>query len=343
MPTAINIRDFLEKAKEHPVIDVRTPAEFSQGHIPGAINIPLFSNEDRVIVGTCYKKEGKQPAILKGLELIGPKLHQFIQQANAVPNSGTLLLHCWRGGMRSGSMAWLFESYGFTCFTLKGGYKNFRQEVLGYFKQPQHFLILGGRTGSGKTEILRELKSAGEQVIDLEQLAHHKGSSYGSIGEEKQGSQEHFENELYRALKNIDPKRICWLEDESRKIGINVLPDDCYSQMRNAALYYIELPHEERVNYLVDAYGKFPIEALKEATARIGKKLGGQHVKTALEALENGDLRTACEVSLVYYDKSYDHGVSQREKEKVKRIPFDKMDPHMIANELILQTKNVQY
>ena len=120
MPTPIHIEEFTKLSDTHPILDVRTPAEFAQGHIPGAINLPIFTNEERIVIGTLYKKEGKQPAILKGLELVGPKLHSFVQEAIKLNKNGTFLVHCWRGGMRSSSMAWFIETYGFKCLTLKG-------------------------------------------------------------------------------------------------------------------------------------------------------------------------------------------------------------------------------
>jgi tRNA 2-selenouridine synthase len=335
LPVSVNIDEFISLSENYPVIDVRTPAEYLQGHIPGAHNIPLFSNEERVIIGTLYKQEGKQAAILKGLELVGPKLHEFIRQVQKISTSGTVLLHCWRGGMRSGSMAWLFEMYGLKSITLKGGYKKYRQYVLESFSEPQHIIILGGRTGSGKTLILQELKKQGEQIVDLEKIAHHKGSSYGSFGEEKQGSQEQFENEVAAAFAKLDKKRICWLEDESRKIGINVLPDPLWIQMRAAKVISINLSWEARVSYLVTEYGKFSKEELIAATKRIGKKLGGQHVKRAVEALEENDLRTACEISLIYYDKAYDYGLSQRPQTKIINVPFEKLDAASIASQII--------
>lgn len=334
MPTSVHINEFLNLSETHPILDVRTPAEYIQGHIPGAHNIPLFTNEERIIIGTIYKKEGKQPAILKGLELVGPKLHQFILDANKITNTGTLLLHCWRGGMRSGSMAWLFESYGFKCVTLKGGYKNYRTHILKSFEEPKSLFVLGGKTGSGKTLILHELEKQGEQIIDIEKLAHHKGSSFGAFGEEKQTSQEQFENNLSTVLSQTNPSKKCWVEDESRKIGFNVLPEGFWQQLRNAKVYYVDLAYEARVNYLVEAYGKYTKEELIAATERIGKRLGGQHVKRAIEAIHEGDLKTACEISLVYYDKSYTFGLEQRNKQNIINCPFEKLIPEEIATSL---------
>jgi tRNA 2-selenouridine synthase len=331
LPTSINITEFLKLSETQPVLDVRTPAEFEQGHITGAINFPLFTNEERIIIGTLYKQEGKQPAVLKGLEIVGPKLHKFISEATKINNSGTFLFHCWRGGMRSASMAWLFETYGFKCIILKGGYKNYRNHVLESFNQRKNIIVLGGKTGSGKTLILQKLKDQGEQIIDLEKLAHHKGSSFGAFGEEKQSSQEQFENELSYQFSKIDAEKKCWIEDESRKIGVNILPLGIWEQMRNTKVICVDLPVEIRVNYLVTEYGKFTKEELKTAIERIGKRLGGQHLKKALEAVEQNDLKTACEVSLVYYDKTYSFGLNQREKEKIIHCEFDELDVEEIA------------
>lgn len=328
----------MKLSETHPILDVRTPAEFEHGHIPGAVNLPLFTNEERVIIGTLYKQEGKQPAVLKGLELVGPKLHQFISSANNISNSGTFLFHCWRGGMRSASMAWLFETYGFKCAVLKGGYKCYRKYVLESFDEKKNIIILGGKTGSGKTLILKELAKQGEQIVDLEKIANHKGSSFGAFGEEKQLSQEHFENELAFAFSKIDNNKICWLEDESRKIGINVLPDGLYFQMRSAKVACIDLSFEARVNYLSEAYGKFKKEELITATERITKRLGGQNVKLAVEAIEAGDLKTACEISLLYYDKSYGYGLSHRDQKNIIKFPFDKLN----AAEIAASIKNIK-
>lgn len=331
MPTPIDIKEFLKLSETHPILDVRTPAEFAQGHIPGAFNLPIFTNEERVIIGTLYKKEGKQPAVLKGLEIVGPKLQEFVKDAIKLNKSKTFLVHCWRGGMRSSSMAWFLETYGFKCLTLKGGYKNYRKQVLGSFDEQKNIIVLGGKTGTGKTIVLHELFKQNEQIIDLEKIAHHKGSSFGSLGEEPQPSQEQFENELSFHLSKIDSKKRCWIENESRMIGKNILPNGLWQQMKNAIVISIGLPMEERIKYLVEEYGKFSKDELIEATERIGKKLGGQHVKKAIDAIATNDYETAFEICLVYYDKSYLHGEEKREEEKIKHCDFEKLDVAHIA------------
>src|ERR1700722_20218290 len=216
---SVLVQEFLELSKQHPVIDVRTPADCEHGHIPGAVNIPLFSNEERAIIGTIYKQEGKKPAMLKGMELVSPRFSEFVRTAETISNTGTLLVHCWRGGMRSGGMAWLFEWYGFKVYTLQSGYKAFRKMVLDTFIEPRSIKILAGRTGSGKTLILKEIEKLGKTIIDLEELAHHKGSAFGTLGEEPQPTQEMFENELAVSLWNIPASETIWLEDERQNNG----------------------------------------------------------------------------------------------------------------------------
>lgn len=339
MSKSINIVEFLELSEIHPILDIRTPLEFGQGHIPGARNLPLFSNEERKIVGTIYKQEGRQAAVLKGLELVGPRLPDIIKLAGKISKDNVFLLHCWRGGMRSSSLAWLFETYGFKTYTLKGGYKSFRNFVLEKFSLPQKLLVLGGRTGAGKTLVLYKLAEQGEQIIDLEKLAHHKGSSFGALGEEKQPSQEGFENKLAMELHQLDNEKTIWLEDESRMVGNKVIPAALWEQMRHAKVVYMDVSLNERVNYLVEEYGKFTKEELIESTRRIGKRLGGQYVKLAIAAIEQGDLKTACEINLVYYDKAYDFGIKKRAAASIINCNFSDLKAGQIAKEIVRYAK----
>jgi tRNA 2-selenouridine synthase len=335
LAVVVDIAEFLKLSEIHPILDVRTPAEYEHGHIPYALNLPLFTNEERVIVGTLYKQKGKQPAVLKGLELVGPKLHEYVNQAIPLDQNGTFLVHCWRGGMRSSSMAWFLETYGFKCILLRGGYKAYRNYVLESFNEQKNIVVLGGKTGTGKTMILHELQGLGDQIIDLEKLACHKGSTFGALGEKPQPTQEQFENNLSDKLSKIEPGKICWIENESRKVGKDILPSGLWDQMQNAKVVTINLPVEERLNFLVNEYGKYSKEELIAATERIGRHLGGQHVKAAVEALENNDYKTAFEICLVYYDKTYGYGQSKRLPEKIIRFDFDKLDAREIAKTII--------
>jgi len=192
MTRQISITEFLQLSAPVALIDVRTPAEFEKGHIPAAFNVPLFSNEERVKVGTTYKQVGREEAILLGFDLTGSKWSGFIKRALEISPDKKIAVHCWRGGMRSGAMAWALDLYGFEVFVIKGGYKSYRRWAHQQFDRQYPLCILGGMTGSGKTKILHKLSLAGEQVIDLEDLAQHQGSSYGTMNKLVQPTQEQF-------------------------------------------------------------------------------------------------------------------------------------------------------
>ena len=330
---------FLDKAQQLPVIDVRSPGEYARAHIPGAVNIPLFDNVERAQVGTKYKQAGKDAAVLLGLTLVGPKLAEFVKQSKKLnPQAKTVLVHCWRGGMRSGSFAWLLDTAGLTASTLIGGYKAYRNAVLSAFTQPRKLLILGGKTGSGKTEILKELARQGEQVVDLEGLANHKGSSYGAIGQLPQPVTEHFENLLFQQWRQLDPNRRIWLEDESRSIGSCFIPMPLWHQMRAAPVAFIDVPKANRIERLVMEYAGIDHGLLVEATERIRKRLGGKVTQESLDALARQDYATVADLTLDYYDKAYMHGLSQRDSDNVFSIEIGDVDPVKVANRLIQWT-----
>lgn len=336
MSKQIEIERLFAGGEERPLIDVRTPAEFAKGHIPGAVNLPLFSNEERAVVGTAYKQESPEVALLKGLDFVGPKMRSFVEQARAIAPEKKLTVHCWRGGRRSESMGWLLNLAGFDIQTVKGGYKAYRNHILRAFADRKlRIRILGGYTGSGKTEVLKALADRGEQVIDLEGLARHKGSAFGALGEAPQPSVEQFENDLYEVFRQIDPVRPVWVEDESQSIGRVYIPLGFWRQMRSAKLIVLQLPKEERVRYLVQTYAQYPPEQLVEAYGRIQKRLGGQHVKTAVAALRKGDFETAAAVALRYYDKTYRFGLENRAEEQRIYIELPKLEPGRIAERLL--------
>lgn len=335
MPKSLDINEFIFSSfGNNVIIDVRSPKEFLQGHIPNAINIPLFDNDERAEVGTIYKQKGKQEAISRGLEIVGPKMATIANTALSLAKDNTIYVHCWRGGMRSGSVAWLLELYGLKVFTLKGGYKSFRKTVLHSFTKQYPFVVLGGKTGSGKTLILNKLLQLNQQVIDLEGLAHHKGSAFGALGETPPPSQEHFENKLACQLICADLLKPIWVEDEGRMIGKKVIPEGIWNQIRTAKILHINLPFEERVKYLVAEYGKFSKQELEASILKITKRLGSQQTKESIEALNNGDLATTCRLCLHYYDKTYHHGLLQREKSTVLELDFDTLNVDDIAETL---------
>jgi tRNA 2-selenouridine synthase len=314
MSRKLGIQAFLRE-KESPMLDVRSPGEYLSGHIPGAISFPLFSDEERATVGTLYKQTGKEASVIRGLELIGPRLAGMVRQAYELAGvAKKVRVYCWRGGMRSGSVAWLLHTCGLQVEILEGGYKSWRNYLPLLYAIPFEYQVLGGYTGSGKTEILYALKQSGAQVLDLEFLASHKGSAFGAIGMAPQPSQEHFENLLGQVLMNLDVSRPLWVEDESRMIGRITLPEAFWVRKSAGQVYFIEVPKSERIQRLVKDYTNCPAEMLKDAILRIQKKLGGVRTQEALEALAKGELETVADLTLYYYDKAYNTGLNTLKK-----------------------------
>jgi len=285
---------------------VRSPAEFLQGHIPGAYSLPIFSNEERAQVGTLYKQKGKESAILLGLDLVGPKLRRFVEQTKEIAGTEkTIRLYCWRGGMRSGSMGWLLETAGFSCSLLSGGYKTFRHWTLNQFQKEYRLKILDGFTGSGKTEHLHTLRLQGEQVIDLEDIAQHRGSSFGHLAFTRQPSCEHFENTLAYQLSQYAPSVPIWIENESRAIGKCRIPQHLWEQMINSPKIWLESSKKDRIQRLMASYGHYPPQELVTATQRLVKKLGAVRTKQITTCIECGDIEQAIILMMEYYDKAY--------------------------------------
>jgi tRNA 2-selenouridine synthase len=332
----VTIDQFLDLLQHHLLIDVRSPGEYNHAHIPGAYNLPLFSDDERKMVGTTYKHESRETAIKIGLDFFGPKMKKMVEEVESIASSRKspgddpapyakkpLLIYCWRGGMRSAGVAWLMDLYGFRVYTLTGGYKRFRNYVLDTFKFPFQFNILGGYTGSGKTEILKALEKQGKTVIDLEEIARHKGSAFGNIGFGKQPTQEMFENilslELLAASCRIAEMskagvESIWLEDESQRIGDVNIPNDLWKTMRQAPVYFLEVPFEQRLNYIIKDYGSFDKMKLIGSILRIQKRLGSLETKKAIDFLLANNTIESFRILLKYYDKWYLKSLHNREK-----------------------------
>lgn len=318
-----------------PLADVRTPAEFGHGHIPGAFNLPLFSNEERVLVGTTYKQVGKDAAILLGFDLTGPKWSGFIKQALEWAPEKKIALHCWRGGMRSGAMAWALDLYGFEVHLVKGGYKHYRRWVLDQFEATYALFILGGMTGSGKTRILHELRALDQQIIDLEALAQHQGSSYGSMNKFVQPTQEQFENNLASALNKQDKQRKIWVEDESSTIGKCMVPRALWNQMAASSLIDINVPAAQRMEALVQEYGSLDKDFLIECTERIRKRLGLDRAKLAVLAIKEDRMADFIQVVMTYYDKAYRSGLTRRDAGHVLHVDLENTNHDRNARKIL--------
>ncbi|MBF2027257.1 MAG: tRNA 2-selenouridine(34) synthase MnmH [Oscillatoriales cyanobacterium C42_A2020_001] len=310
MPNVLTTDEFLNAPGV--MLDVRSPAEYNHAHIPGAVSFPLFSNEERAQVGTCYKQRGRDAAVELGLQLVGPKLAAFVQQAKQLARDRVLRIHCWRGGMRSGSMAWLMQTAGFRVSVLDKGYKGFRQWVRDTLAVEKPVLILGGMTGSGKTAVLHKLAQQGAQILDLEALANHRGSSYGALGLPPQPSTEQFENLIAMEWAAFDATHPVWIEAESRMIGTCRIPDELFHQMMQAPVLQLERSRAERVAILLNEYGVANREDLINATNRIARRIGGQHANAAIEYIRQGNLVPAIEIVLDYYDKTYRYDLQKR-------------------------------
>jgi tRNA 2-selenouridine synthase len=334
----LTIKEFLHTSKGEILLDVRSPGEYNHAHIPSAISLPLFTDEERKMVGTTYKQKSREDAIKIGLDFFGPKMRKMVEEVEEIMSkrqntngndsvaSKIVFIYCWRGGMRSAAIAWLLDLYGFKVFTLAGGYKVFRNYVLQTFGQPFQFKILGGYTGSGKTEVLNELGENGETIIDLEKIASHKGSAFGSFKMLPQPKQEMFENLLAVELNAKSQKESfsnlsspfrgtggIWLEDEAQRIGDLNLPNALWDIMRESPVIFLEIPFEERLNHIVEEYGGCEKEKLIDSTKRISQRLGGLDTKNTIEFLGKGDIKEAFRILLKYYDKRYSKGLHNRE------------------------------
>ncbi|MBC7850302.1 MAG: tRNA 2-selenouridine(34) synthase MnmH [Chitinophagaceae bacterium] len=361
----LNIEQFLQLATNHLILDVRSPAEFNHAHIPGAYSVPLFSDDERKVVGTAYKQQSREQAIKVGLDFFGPNMRKIVEHVESLVNNHSntnkdnakkhVLVHCWRGGMRSAGIAWLLDLYGFKVSTLVGGYKNYRQRIVQSFSYKYNFKILGGYTGSGKTYVIEELAKLDATVINLEQLANHKGSAFGNIGMPSQPSQEMFENFLgeelikYSVTRSIiteaapvdlsaEPKCI-WIEDESQRIGLINLPVPFWKQMRESRIFFLDIPFEKRVDHITDEYGKLDQQRMEDAIIRIQKRLGGLETKTALQHLREGDIRSCFSILLKYYDKWYSKGLANRDglDQLLVTIPVDEVCASANAKKILAQ------
>lgn len=332
MVKRLTIEAFL--AAKGPLLDVRSPGEYAQGRIPGAVSYPLFTNEERAQVGICYKEQGKDAAVELGFDLLGPKLGDRVREAKAIAPERIVRVHCWRGGMRSGGVAWGLRMAGFQVTTLEGGYKAFRRWVRAIFAQPRPIMVLGGMTGTGKTQVLHALEKLGEQVLDLEGLANHRGSSFGNLDLPAQPTTEHFENLIGDRLSQFDSTRPVWIEAESKRVGTCRVPEELFQQMEAAPTIEIVRPLEERLDILIDVYGTTNRDELVAATERIRKRLGGQRTQAAIKLIRQESPREVCKILLDYYDRTYRYDLERRQK-VIPQINLAGHDPAMAAQLLL--------
>ncbi len=312
-------RKELEKFRSFkgPIIDVRSPSEYYKGHLPNSINIPLFDNDERSIIGTIYKKEGRKKAVIEGLKFFEKKMELLLDNLfmsidsykDISENNNKELffrIYCSRGGMRSQSIAWLLEKFKFNPITLKGGYKIYRRWVLDSFSKKLNIVVIGGKTGTGKTRLLSLLEKYKYQTIDLERFACHRGSTFGGLGMKEQPSNEQFENIIAEKLNSFKCSNNIFVEAESANIGKCKIPHEFFNQMKHSRRIEILRSESNRLDELIDTYSVFKKEELQESVLRIKKRLGPQRTKTALESINNEKWDLVCRSVLEYYDKCYE-------------------------------------
>jgi tRNA 2-selenouridine synthase len=326
MSKLIDINEFLYLSGSVPFADVRSPSEFEKGHIPGAISLPLFDDNERKVIGTLYNKSGQKESILSGLEIAGKKLRELAAAGIKASVNKNLILYCWRGGMRSASLAWLYETCSINSYVLEGGYKTFRRYIADYFNLPFKFIVIGGMTGSGKTSILKELANRSFQVLNFESIARHKGSVFGHLGEEIQPTNEQFENILFSHLRNFDLQQPVFVEDESRNIGKNIIPPGVFNKMTEGQLVILDQDRKIREEALFEEYGRYSEDELISCIQKISKRLGSEHSDKAMGLIREGNKKDALKLILSYYDKKYTYGLKNKRNPKISEIRIDSRD-----------------
>ena len=341
-PMSISIQEFLNLRSSRPVVDVRSENEFASGHIPGAVNLPLLNNSERIAVGTDYKQKGKDEAIRTGFRLVGPRLEELVKSACALAQDRELIVHCWRGGMRSRNFCVFAAMAGVRTLQVKGGYKAWRQLAVESFSKPFPFMVIGGKTGSGKSDLLRALATHGEQVIDLEALANHKGSAFGGLLQPPQPTTEQFQNDLFDQVLKLDLNRPVWIEDESIAIGKIFLPDVFWRRKRDSPVIRIELDNAKRVDRLVQEYGPADRGEFLQSMEKVTKKLGGQNFNQAKALLEQGDLHGTIAILLTYYDKAYMASLDKKNDQIIASVEWDGVDTSTAVPQLISIAEQAQ-
>jgi tRNA 2-selenouridine synthase len=295
----------------HLVVDARTPLEYADDHLPGAINVPLLSNEERVEIGTLYKQVGPREARIRGLELTAARFPQMVHDIAKAAQGRPILVYCWRGGLRSKTVASILELTGYPAVQLTGGYKAFRNCVAACFEPfvpPAPLVVMHGMTGLGKTRLLLEMEKSGKvTVIDLEGLACHRGSAFGELGLQQDLSQKRFETLLWDEFRKAPVGRPIIVEGESRRIGRISLPGNMYEVMADSVKVWCEASLETRVGRLIEEYGKPEYkDGMAIALSRIRKRLGGPMYEEILGHLERWEMEPFMEKLVVqYYDKLY--------------------------------------
>lgn len=317
----IEIKELLNHLENKVLIDVRSPKEFEEFHIPGAVNLPLFSNKEREIVGTIFKQKGQEPAKRVGLEFVSPKLPKLYERVCELREQGEdTVIYCWRGGMRSKSLATFMTMMGMPCLQLKGGIRSFRklitEELNEFAVEQKPFIVIEGYTGSRKTDMLQVLEKEGYPVIDLEGLAGHRGSIFGSVGLMPK-SQKAFECHLWERLRELKDAKYYIIEGESKRIGRVVLPEFINKGKEEGTGFLIKYPFEKRVEAIIAEYDPANNkEALVEAYDHLKRYLKPLFIQELDSAfLEENWNQFVGLLLTYYYDPRYKHKHLEYERE----------------------------
>jgi len=301
----------LSRESEYVYIDTRSPGEFEGDHIPGAVNIPIFNNEERKIVGTIYTKESVDKAVATGTDIYQKKI-DLIKKDLAKYKDNHVIIYCWRGGMRSKTITELAVNLGLDAVQLKGGYKGYRKyvrdQMLTYKLKPI-LIVLHGLTGTGKTEIVNNFKDS----IDLEGLAKHRSSLYGAIGLNPR-TQKMFETLLLQKLNDLADRKYIVVEGESRKIGNIIIPEFFWKAMKKGINIRVNASMKERIKRLAAIYAddKDSIQELKSITKGLRQKLTGKVTDELVGFLDNNKIEDFMEGMLIhYYDPLYSHSIDE--------------------------------
>ena len=313
-----------------PLIDVRSPIEYYKGHMPNSINIPLFDNEERAIVGKVYKNNGRELAVRQGLKFVERKIetilnsifeciekHKYTNHKNKLEES-PIRIYCSRGGMRSLSIGWLLEKFKYNIILLTGGYKNYRRWIIESFSKKYNLIVIGGKTGTGKTKLIKLLENNEYQTVDLEGFASHRGSTFGALGMKEQPTNEHFENMIAEKLISFKKDEPIFLEAESANIGKCKVPHELFNQMKSSKRIEIIRSESNRLDELISTYSIFKQNELEESILRIKKRLGPQRTKIAVNSIRERKWDVVCKTVLEYYDKCYEY--EKIGKENIKNI-----------------------
>lgn len=346
-PAPISFEQVLQELSSFDcIIDVRSPREFAEDHIPGAINCPVLNDEERIRVGTCYKQIGAFEAKKIGAALVAKNIAQHLESHFLEkPKHWRPLIYCWRGGNRSGSMAHIFAKIGWAAFQLEGGYKEYRHYVnqdLPKLASHLQWKVICGSTGSCKSRLLMALEQQGNQVLNLEELAQHRGSVLGNLPLQDQPSQKHFETQIWAKLTSFDLQRPVFVEAESKKVGNLRIPDVMMDFLRQGSCIEIELDMQHRIDFLCEDYAHFIEDhsALKTQLGFLNQLYGKETIKYWENLIDLGNLKELVQLLLQkHYDPAYHKGVIRNFSQFDQRSRFhlashEANDIHQLAQEL---------